>query len=147
MLQEDMKKLIKNILNEETEGLRERFIRSAESLPYIIESIVDTNLISGVEVDNITFDERYTEIAGDIIITSWHEDPDLFEFTQQLRRIDGELDKVLLKYSFKDNGSFGRNTGKYNNLMWYFIGCEWSSDNQFILKMTYAFRQEEYDED
>ena len=142
-----MKKLIKNILNEETEGLRKRFIRSAESLPYIIESIVDTNLISGVEVDNITFDERYTEIAGDIIITSYHEDPDLFEFTQQLRRIDGELDKVLLKYSFKDNGSFGRNTDKYNNLMWYFVGCEWSSDNQFILKMTYAFRQEEYDED
>jgi hypothetical protein len=142
-----MKKLIKNILNEETEGLRERFIRSAESVPYIVESIVDTNIINGVEVQNITFDERYTEIAGDIIITSWHEDPDLFEFTQQLRRIDGELDKVLLKYSFKDNGSFGRNTGKYNNLMWYFIGCEWSSDNQFILKMTYAFRQEEYDED
>ena len=142
-----MKDLIKDILNEETEGLREKFIRSAESIPYIVESIVDTNLISGVEVDNITFDERYTEIAGDIIITSWHEDPDLFEFTQQLRRIDGELDKVLLKYSFKDNGSFGRNTDKYNNLMWYFIGCEWSSDNQFILKMTYAFRQEEYDEE
>ena len=142
-----MKNLIKNILNEETEGLREKFIRSAESIPYIIESIVDTNLINGVEVQNITFDGRYNEIAGDIIITSWHEDPDLFEFTQQLRRIDGELDKVLLKYSFKDNGSFGRNTGKYNNLMWYFIGCEWSSDNQFILKMTYAFRQEEYDEE
>ena len=142
-----MKKLIKNILNEETEGLRERFIRSAESIPYIVESIVDTNIINGVEVENITFDERYTEIAGDIILTSWHEDPDLYEFTQQLRRIDAELDKVLLKYSFKDNGSFGRNIGKYNNLMWYFIGCEWSSDNQFILKMTYAFRQEEYDEE
>ena len=142
-----MKNLIKNILNEETEGLREKFIRSAESIPYIVESIVDTNLINGVEVQNITFDGRYNEIAGDIIITSWHEDPDLFEFTQQLRRIDKELDKVLLNYSFKDNGSFGRNTGKYNNLMWYFIGCEWSSDNQFILKMTYAFRQEEYDEE
>ena len=142
-----MKNLIKNILNEETEGLREKFIRSAESIPYIVESIVDTNLINGVEVQNITFDGRYNEIAGDIILTSWHEDPDLFEFTQQLRRIDKELDKVLLNYSFKDNGSFGRNTGKYNNLMWYFIGCEWSSDNQFILKMTYAFRQEEYDEE
>ena len=142
-----MKNLIKNILNEETEGLREKFIRSAESIPYIVESIVDTNLINGVEVQNITFDGRYNEIAGDIILTSWHEDPDLFEFTQQLRRIDKELDKVLLNYSFKDNGSFGRNTGKYNNLMWYFIGCEWSSDTQFILKMTYAFRQEEYDEE
>ena len=142
-----MKNLIKNILNEETEGLRERFIRSAESIPYIVESTVDTNIINGIEVQNITFDGRYNEIAGDIIITSWHEDPDLFAFTQQLRRIDGELDKVLLKYSFKSNGSFNKNTGKYNNLMWYFIGCEWSSDNQFILKMTYAFRQEEYDED
>ena len=142
-----MKNLIKNILSEEAEGLREKFMRSAESIPYIVESIVDSNIINGVEVQNITFDERYSEIAGDIIITSWHEDPDLFEFTRQLGRIDGELDKVLLKYSFKDNGSFGRNTGKYNNLMWYFIGCEWSSDNQFILKMTYAFRQEEYDED
>jgi hypothetical protein len=142
-----MKNLIKNILNEETEGLRKRFIRSAESIPYIVESIVDSNLINGVEVENITFDEKYTEIAGDIIVTSWHEDPDLYEFTQQLRRVDNELDKVLLKYSFKDNGSFGRNTDKYNNLMWYFIGCEWSSDNNFILKVKYAFRQEEYDED
>jgi hypothetical protein len=141
-----MKKLIKNILNEDTEGLREKFIRSTESVPYIIESIVDTNLINGVEVQNITFDERYNEIAGDLLITSWNEDPDLLEFTQQLRRIDNELDKVLLKYSFKVDGSFGGNTGKYNNLMWYFIGCEWSSDNQFILKMRYAFRQEEYDE-
>lgn len=142
-----MKDLIKNILNEETESLRERFIRSAKSIPYIIESIVDTNIINGVEVENITFDEKYTEIAGDIIITSWNEDPDLYEFTQQLRRIDNELDKVLLKYSFKDNGSFRANIGKYNNLMWYFIGCEWSSNNEFILKMRYAFRQEEYDED
>ena len=142
-----MKDLIKNILNEETEGLREKFIRSTESIPYIIESIVDTNLINGVEIKNITFDEKYSEIAGDLVITSWNEDPDLYEFTQQLRRVDSELDKVLLKYSFKSNGSFGRNIGKFNNLMWYFIGCEWSSDNQFILKMTYTFRQEEYDED
>jgi hypothetical protein len=142
-----MKNLIKDILNEEIEGSREKFIRSTESIPYIIESIVDTNFINGVEVKNITFDERYSEIAGDLVITSWHEDPDLFEFTRQLGRIDKELDKVLLKYSFKSNGSFGKNTGKYNNLMWYFIGCEWSSDNEFILKMTYAFRQEEYDED
>ena len=142
-----MKDLIKNILNEETDGLKEKFIRSAKSIPYIIESIVDTNIINGVEVENITFDEKYTEISGDIIITSWNEDPDLYEFTRQLGRIDNELDKVLLKYSFKDNGSFGRNVGKYNNLMCYFIGCEWSSNNEFILKMKYAFRQEEYDED
>jgi hypothetical protein len=135
------------MLRENDSELKSRFIRSTEAIPYIIESIVDTNLINDIEVQNITFDERYIEIAGDLVIKSWHEDPDLFEFTRQLGRIDKELDKVLLKYSFKSNGSFGKNTGKYNNLMWYFIGCEWSSDNEFILKMTYAFRQEEYDED
>jgi len=135
------------MLRENDSELKSRFIRSTEAIPYIIESIVDTNLINDIEVQNITFDERYIEIAGDLVITSWNEDPDLFEFTRQLGRIDKELGKVLLKYSFKSNGSFGKNIGKYNNLMWYFIGCEWSSDNQFILKMTYAFRQEEYDED
>ena len=142
-----MRHKVRQMLRENDSELKSRFIRSTEAIPYIIESIVDTNLINGVEIKNITFDEKYSEIAGDLVITSWNEDPDLFEFTRQLGRIDGELDKVLLKYSFKSNGSFGRNIGKFNNLMWYFIGCEWSSDNQFILKMTYTFRQEEYDED
>lgn len=142
-----MRHKVRQMLRENDSELKSRFIRSTESIPYIIESIVDTNLINDIEVQNITFDERYPEIGGDLVITSWNEDPDLFEFTRQLGRIDKELDKVLLKYSFKSNGSFGKNTGKYNNLMWYFIGCEWSSDNEFILKMTYAFRQEEYDED
>lgn len=142
-----MRHKVRQMLRENDSELKSRFIRSTEAIPYIIESIVDTNLINDIEVQNITFDERYIEIAGDLVIKSWHEDPDLFEFTRQLGRIDKELDKVLLKYSFKSNGSFGKNTGKYNNLMWYFIGCEWSSDNEFILKMTYAFRQDEYDED
>ena len=142
-----MRHKVRQMLRENDSELKSRFIRSTEAIPYIIESIVDTNLINDIEVQNITFDERYIEIAGDLVIKSWHEDPDLFEFTRQLGRIDKELDKVLLKYSFKSNGSFGKNIGKFNNLMWYFIGCEWSSDNEFILKMTYAFRQEEYDED
>lgn len=142
-----MRHKIRQILKENDGELKSRFIRSTESIPYIIESIVDTNLITNIEIENIRFDQKYTEISAELVITSWNEDPDLFEFTRQLGRIDGELDKVLLKYSFKSNGSFGKNTGKYNNLMWYFIGCEWSSDNEFILKMTYAFRQDEYDED
>ena len=142
-----MKETIRKILKEQNESLKERFIKSANKMVYIIETHVGSNLITNIEIENIIFDEKYKEISGDLIITSWHEDPDLLEFTQQLRRVDNELDKVLLKYSFKENGSFGSNTGKYNNLMWYFIGCEWSSDNNFILKVKYAFRQEEYDED
>ena len=143
-----MKETIRKILKEEgDQDLKERFIKSVTKMGWILETHVDSNLVTNIEFENVKFDEKYEEISGDIVITSWHEDPDLFEFTQQLRKIDGELDKVLLKYSFKSNGSFNKNTGKYNNLMWYFIGCDWSTDNQFILKMKYAFRQEEYDED
>lgn len=142
-----MRQKIRQILKENDGGLKDRFIRSAKSIPYIMESVVDSNLITNIEVDNITFDGRYSEIQGDLIITSWHEDPDVFEFTRQLGRINSELDKVLLKYSFKENGSFGRNTGKYNNLMWYFVGCDWSSDNDYTLNMRYVFRQEDYEED
>ena len=140
-----MKNIIKNILNEETEGLRERFIRSAESLPYIIESVVDSKLITGVEIKNIKYDETYNTINCELIITSWHEDPEVLTFRHQLGRVNKEIDRVLMNYSFTSNGVFGKNKGKNNNLMWWFFGCEWnSSSNNDELIMKYEFRQEEY---
>lgn len=140
-----MKELIRNIIQEETDGLRERFIRSAKSIPYIIESNTNSNYITNIEIGNIVYSDRINHINGELLITSWNEDPDLFEFTNQLKFVDKELDKVLLNYSFKSNGSFGKNKGKYNNLMWWFVGCEWSAESDFILKMKYEFSQEEYD--
>jgi len=140
-----MKELIRNIIQEETDGLRERFIRSAKSIPYIIESNTNSNYITNIEIGNIVYNERINNINGELLITSFFEDPDLFEFTNQLKFVDKELDKVLLKYSFKSNGFFGKNKGKYNNLMWWFVGCEWSAESDFILKMKYEFTQEEYD--
>jgi hypothetical protein len=90
---------------------------------------------------------KYNEISGDILITSWCEDPDLFEFTNQLKVVDKEMDKVLLNYQFSSNGSFNKKKGQYNNLMWYFIGCEWSAQGDYTLKMKYHFGQEQYDDD
>jgi len=142
-----MRHKIRQILKENDGGLESRFIRSAESIPYIIESMVDTNLITNIEIENIRFDQKYTEISAELVITSWNEDPDLFILIEQLKRVDKELDKVLLKYSFKLNGSFGKNKGKYNNLMFYLIESNWSTDNNFTLTMKYFLRQEEYDED
>jgi hypothetical protein len=140
-----MKNIIKNILNEETEGLRERFIRSAESLPYIIESVVDSKLIDGVEIRNINYDDKNNTINGELIITSWHEDPEVLTFRHQLGRVNKEIDRVLMNYSFTSNGVFGKNKGKNNNLMWWFFGCEWnSSSNNYELIMKYEFRQEDY---
>jgi hypothetical protein len=83
---------------------------------------------------------------GELLITSWCEDPDLLSFTNQLKLVDKELDTVLLNYSFTSNGSFGKKKGKYNNMMFWFIGCEWSAEGDYTMKMKYHFTQEEYDD-
>ena len=117
-----MKELIRHILKEENENLKERFARSAQSIPYIIESNVDSNLFTNVEIENVYYNDRSNEIEGELLITSWCEDPDLLSFTNQLKLVDKELSTVLLNYSFTSNGSFGKKKGKYNNLMFWFIG-------------------------
>lgn len=141
-----MKQTIRKILKEEDDK-KERFIRSAKKLGFILETEVNSNIITDIEINNITYDPKYNEILGDILITSWCEDPDLFEFTNQLKLVDKEMDKVLLNYTFSSNGSFNKKKGQYNNLMWYFVGCEWMAEGNYILKMKYHFRQDEYDDD
>jgi len=141
-----MKELIRHILKEEeNENLKERFVRSAKSIPYIIQSNVDSNLFTEIEIGSINYSDISNEISGMLLITSWCEDPDLFAFTDQLKLVDKELDTVLLNYSFTSKGSFGKKKGKYNNLMCWFIGCEWSAGGDYSMKMKYQFIQEEYD--
>jgi hypothetical protein len=142
-----MRSKILKILKENNDDLKNRFIRSAESMEFILETYVDSNLITNIEINNITYDSKYNEISGDIIITSWCEDPDLLEFTNQLKAIDKEMDKVLLNYQFSSNGSFNKKKGQYNNMMWYMIACNWDIDNNYEIKIKYHFRQEEYDDD
>jgi hypothetical protein len=142
-----MKELIRHILKEqENENLKERFVRSAQSIPYIIQSNVDSNLFTEIEIGNINYNNTHNSIDGELLITSWCEDPDLLSFTNQLKLVDKELDTILLNYSFTSNGSFGKKKGKYNNLMWWFVGCEWSAEGDYSMKMKYHFTQEEYDD-
>jgi hypothetical protein len=141
-----MKETIRKILKEQNEGLKERFIKSAKKMAYIIETHVGSNLITNIEIENIIFDEKYKEISGDLIITSWCEDPDILEFIRTLKMVDKEIEKVLLNYTFRSNGSFGEK-GEWNNLMWYMIACNWDIDNNYEIKMKYHFRQEEYDDE
>jgi hypothetical protein len=141
-----MKDVITKILKEEGGDLKDRFIKSANKIVYILETHVGSNLITNIEIENIMFDEKYTEISGDLLITSWCEDPDLLEFTKMLKLVDGEIEKVLLNYTFRSNGSFGEK-GEWNNLMWYMIACNWNIDNNYEIKMKYHFRQEEYDDE
>ena len=133
-------------LKEENENLKEKFIRSAQKIAWILQSNVDTSLITNIETANINYISRSNEIEGELLITSWCEDPDLFSFTDQLKIVDKELSTVLLNYTFTSNGSFGKKKGKYNNLMFWFIGCEWSAGGDYSMKMKYQFVQEEYDD-
>ena len=141
-----MKELIRNILKEDTSNLKEKFIRSAQKIPWILQSSVDLNLITNIEIGNINYYNIHNTIEGELLITSWCEDPDLFSFTDQLKTVDKELNKILLNYSFTSNGSFGKKKGKHNNLMFWFIGCEWSAGGDYSMKMKYQFVQEEYDD-
>lgn len=142
-----MKQTIRKILKEEGDDKQERFIKSAKKLGFILETEVNSNIITDIEINNIHYMPKYNDISGDILITSWCEDPDLLEFTNQLKVVDKEMDKVLLNYQFSSNGSFNKKKGQYNNLMCFFIGCEWSAQGDYILKMKYHFRQGEYDDD
>ena len=142
-----MKELIRHILKEEeNENLKERFVRSAQSIPYIIQSNVDSNLFTEIEIGSINYNNNHNSIDGELLIISWCDDPDLFSFTNQLKLVDKELDTVLLNYSFTSNGSFGKKKGKYNNLMCWFVGCEWNAGGDYSMKMKYHFTQEEYDD-
>ena len=141
-----MKQIIKKILKEENENLKERFVRSAQKIAWILQSNVDSSLITNIEIANINYIDRSNEIEGELLITSWCEDPDLLSFTNQLKLVDKELSTVLLNYTFTSNGSFGKKKGKYNNLMFWFIGCEWSAEGEYTMKMKYQFIQEEYDD-
>jgi hypothetical protein len=142
-----MKELIRKVLKEEeNSNLEERFISSAQKIAWILQSNVDSSLITNIETTNINYISRSNEIEGELLITSWCEDPDLFSFTDQLKTVDKELNKILLNYSFTSNGSFGEKKGKHNNLMFWFIGCEWSAGGDYSMNMKYQFVQEEYDD-
>ena len=133
--------------NEELgQDLKERFIRSAQKIAWILQSNVDTGLITNIETANINYIGRSNEIEGELLITSWCEDPDLFSFTDQLKIVDKEIGKVLINYTFSSNGSFGEKKGKNNNLMFWFIGCEWSARGDYSMNMKYQFVQDEYND-
>ena len=122
-----MKELIRHILKEEeNSNLEERFTRSAKSIPYIIQSNVDSNLITEIEIENINYNNSHNSLSGDLLITSWCEDPDLFEFTNQMKLVDKELDKVILNYSFSSTVSFVKNKGEYNKLMCCIGRLKWN---------------------
>lgn len=143
-----MKNLIKHILKEnENNSLEHRFKNSMENLQYIFESQVSSE-IDSVEISEIEFDPKYTEIAAKLTIKSYYEDHDFAALAKHVDSLEDEVYKIQGKYTFTENGGLIKR-GPDND--WYMscipIGMKWQAggDESFILTLDFWVRQDEYD--
>jgi len=143
-----MKKLIKNILKEEEENnLEQRFRNSMQKLQYIFESQVSSE-IDSVEISEIEFDPKYTEIQANLTVKSYYEDHDFGSLAKQIDRLEDEVYKIQEKYTFTENGGLIKR-GSDND--WFMscipIGMKWQAggEESFLLILDFWIRQDEYD--
>jgi hypothetical protein len=144
-----MKDIIKNILKEEQEysDLEQRFRNSMQKLQYIFESNVSSE-IDSVEISQIEFDPKYTEIQANLTVKSYYEDHDFGSLAKQIDRLEDEVYKIQGEYTFTENGGLIKG-GPDND--WFMscipIGMKWQAggDESFILTLDFWVRQDEYD--
>jgi len=143
-----MKDLIRNILKENEENdLEQRFKNSMEKLQYIFESQVSSE-IDSVEISEIEFDPKYTEIQAILTVKSYYEDHDFGEVGRHADRIENEVYKINKQYTFTENGGLIRR-GPDNDWM---LGCmpigmKWRAggEESFLLTLEFWVNQNEYD--
>ena len=143
-----MKKLIKHILKEdEGNNLEQRFRNSMQKLQYIFESQVSSH-IDSVEISEIEFDPKYTEIQANLTVKSYYEDHDFGSLAKHIDRLEDEVYKIQGKYTFTENGGLIKR-GPDND--WFMscvpIGMKWQAggEESFLLILEFWIRQEEYD--
>lgn len=140
-----MRQTIKKILKEETtDDVEDRFKRSVITLQYILESSLNSNIISEVEINNINIYRSGGALTVDaeINIKSYCEDPDINELQKEMNRADEELNKVLKEYNFEENGSIKRIGNR--NLSYFLIGVNWDTET-YDLNMKYYMMQDDFD--
>ena len=143
-----MKKLIKHILKENEENnLEQRFRNSMQKLQYIFESQVSSH-IDSVEISEIEFVPKYTEIQAKLTVKSYYEDHDFGSLAKHIDRLEDEVYKIQGKYTFTENGGLIKR-GPDND--WFMscvpIGMKWQAggEESFLLILEFWIRQEEYD--
>jgi len=143
-----MKDIIKNILKEEQDGeLEQRFRNSMQKLQYIFESNISSE-IDSVEISEIEFDPKYTEIQANLTVKSYYEDHDFGSLAKQIDRLEDEVYKIQGEYTFTENGGLIKR-GPDND--WFMscvpIGMKWQAggDESFILTLEFWVNQDEYD--
>lgn len=106
-----MKETIRKILKEQNDNVKERFLKNMKSLEYTVQSIFDNGVISEIEFVDINFNERYSEIRATAKVSSWCEDPDLYELTEQLRNVEREIYRMFNNFEFSKNGKLNKVNG------------------------------------
>ena len=144
-----MKETIKNILKEEQEygELEQRFRNSMQKLQYIFESNVSSE-IDSVEISEIEFDPKYTEIQAKLTVKSYYDDHDFESIGRQITTVENEIYKINQQYTFTENGGLIRR-GPDNDWM---LGCmpigmKWQAggEESFVLTLEFWVNQDEYD--
>ena len=139
-----MKEMIRKILKEEGEGLKERFIKNMKSLEYLIQSNIKTNIIEELEFVDIRFYEKYKDISTTIKVKSFSEDPDFGSFTYQLNKVEDELFRVIKNYEFLMNGKLNK-VDNDSYFMMFPIKVNWESGSGDLF-IEFFLHQDDYRE-
>lgn len=120
-----MKEVIRKILKEDNENMKEKIKSSFQTLLYIIESNTNTKFIEEVSLEKVNFYDNYGTIEGFINVKSYCEDPDVGSFTRIVDEIDTELYSIIKKYEFNRDGSLKKQQERDAHLIFLFSGCQW----------------------
>ena len=139
-----MKEMIRKILKEEGEGLKERFIKNMKSLEYLIQSNIKNDIIDELEFVDIEFNEKWKDISASIKVKSFSEDPDFGSFTYQLNKVEDELFRVIKNYEFLMNGKLSK-VDNDSYFMMFPIKVNWESGGGDLF-IEFYLHQDDYRE-
>ena len=106
-----MKDLIRHILREQNEGIEEKFVKNMRSLEFMIQSKVNSDIIKEIGFFDVEFQERYGDIRAIVKVSSFCEDPDLHELTEQLKNVEREIYDLFKNFEFSENGKLNKVNG------------------------------------
>lgn len=133
---------------EENTNAEEKFKRSMETLQYIIETSVSSD-IESVEITDFVYYPKYVSVEAKLIIKTYCEDHDFRRVGNSMDSADSEIHKIINQYNFKSNGSLIK---RYDGQGYWIsvmpVGSKWSTygENQFDIVMEYLIYQDDFPE-
>ena len=133
---------------EENTNAEEKFKRSMETLQYIIETSVSSD-IESVEITDFVYYPKYVSVEAKLIIKTYCEDHDFRRVSNSMDSADKEIYKIISQYTFKSNGSLKQRPDKHGYWISIMpIASKWTTygENQFDIVMEYLIYQDDFPE-